>query len=262
MKNSINRLTPWLLSSLLLVLLNSCVSHEELLNFNEGPEFPVDPETIADVPPVIIQADDELDIRVYASNPVAAAPFNLNVKSAEGGSILQGGSSPSYLVNSSGYIDFPTLGRIMVAGLTIEAAKDTISQQLLTYIKDPIVHIRFANFRFTVLGEVTQPATFVVSDEKVTVLEAIGLAGDLTDFGNRNNVLVVREQNGKRTYGRISLRSREVFKSPYFYVRQNDLIYVEPTSSKTAVVPNAAQVAIPWIASLTSIVTLIVLFTR
>src|SRR5690606_13432793 len=132
------------------------------------------------------------------------------------------------------------IGKVQVVGLTTYQAREKITKLAEQYYKDPTVQVRFANFKVTVLGEVTRPATYTVPNEKVTVLDALGLAGDMTIYGKRENVLLVREQNGQKELVRLNLNDSEVFSSPYFYLRQNDVIYIEPGKAKAAA-NNAAR---------------------
>ena len=136
-----------------------------------------------------------------------------------------------------------------------------LSEKLKDYLKNPIVNIRFTNFRITVIGEVNRPSTFTFPDEKVTILEAIGMAGDLTPYGDRKDILVIREQNGTREFGKINLRNRQIFESPYFYLKQNDVIYVYPIKDKSATINTQTQRIIPWVTALSTVATLIVTIT-
>ena len=241
--------------------LSSCVTHEELLNFQEGPEFPTIPQDIMQDSELRVQTDDILNINVYSLDREAAAPYNLSAPTSLSSEAAEV-STLGFLVDADGNIDYPGLGSISVRGLTVQEVKQVILDKVKVYLNDPIVNVRFVNFKVTVLGEVNNPSTLSIPDEKITILEAIGLAGDLTPYGNRTNILVIREQNGKREYGHINLRSREVFNSPYFYLKQNDAIYVEPTKQRTAAVRNQAQNVIPIVTAITSLAALIVTITR
>src|ERR1700743_3803251 len=139
---------------------------------------------------------------------------------------------PGYLVDEKGDIQFQGLGLLHVEGLTKSALKDTLDSRLKEYLKNPYYTIRFMNYRFTMLGEVAHPGIFSIPGEHVSLLEAIGLAGDLTFFGRRDNVLLMRENNGKREWARLDLTKPEVITSPYFYLQQNDVVYVEATTKK------------------------------
>ena len=122
--------------------------------------------------------------------------------------------------------------------------------------------MRWLNFKFTVLGEVSRPATYTLQERSVTVLEAVGLAGDLTNYGSRKNILVIREQDGKREFGRVDLQDRNVFASPYFYLNQNDVVYVEPLKQKTSVVSDQATEVLPWVSAGAILANIIILLFR
>lgn len=203
----------------------------------------------------VIRKGDLLSIIVYSDNPAATALYNqalVNVGSGgssqgSGGNGAGGGSgstvgatsagsptTPGYLVDEKGDIEFQGLGRLHVEGLTKGQLKDTLDSRLKDYLNNPYYTIRFMNYRFTVLGEVTHPGIFGIPGEHVSLLEAIGLAGDLTFYGRRDNVLVMRETNGKREWGRLDLTKPEIMASPYFYLQQNDVVIVEATRKKVA----------------------------
>ena len=138
----------------------------------------------------------------------------------------------TYLVNYDGNIDFPVLGTIKVEGLTRTDLTSMLKERIKEYANDPIVNIRLANFTVTVLGEVARPGTFTIQDERITLLEALGLANDLTIFGKRKNVLLIREIDGKKKYAKIDLTSINTLNSPIYYLQQNDVIYVEQNRAK------------------------------
>jgi polysaccharide export outer membrane protein len=139
-----------------------------------------------------------------------------------------------YIVDNEGNINFPNLGKVHLGGLTKNDAIDSLQKQISTFVSDAVtVNIRFLNYRITVLGEVNRPGTYTVENEKITLLEALGLAGDLTIYGKRNNVLIYREEGGKLLFHRVDLTSSKVFESDYFFLQQNDLIYVQPNKART-----------------------------
>ena len=220
---------------------------------------------------VQIQPDDILEIIVNSINADAAAPFNLgntNPAAVPGSQIIQsttgvrlnpvtesGETSKGYLVDKNGTIDFPILGNISVKGLTIEALKDLLRSKLDKYLQEPILNIRLLNYKITVLGEVMHPSSYSIPSQRITVIDAIGIAGDLTIYGKRENVLLIREENGVRKFVRLNLNSSKIFESPYYYLKQNDVIYVEPNKSRIA----AADIAqIRNISIATSVISLII----
>ena len=205
-----------------------------------------------------ILTDDRLSITVSALDPNAVAIYNLPFVSFASPGSDQIYASPvlqSYLVNSQGNINFPVLGEIKLEGLTLTEAGNLIKNKLAEHVADPIVNIQFVNFRITVLGEVLRPGQFPVTNERVTILDALGLAGDMTAYGRRDNVLLTRNNNGKLEFARINLNSDEVFKSPYFYLQQNDVIYVEPNTVKSI----SSQEIPLYLSSVSTLATLVTL---
>lgn len=168
---------------------------------------------------------------------------------------------PGYLVDKNGEIELPFVGKLKLEGYTTIEARDTITAAISQYIKSPIVNIKFANFKVTVLGEVLKPSTYIMPTEKVTVFDALGQAGDLTIYGRRENILVIRDTlNNQKNMMHLNLNSKNIMSSPYFYLQPNDVVYVEPNKSKAASTDAARNRTITIIASLTSL--LIVFFSR
>lgn len=197
--------------------------------------------------PVIIP-DDILSVTIVTIDPTTAAPVNqaANVPvSATTGTQQQ---VPGLLVDKDGNISLPIIGTVKVGGLTTFQAKALIKTKAEQFFKDPDVQLRFANFKVTVIGEVAHPSAFIIPNEKVSVLDALGLAGDLTIYGRRENVLLIRENNGQKELIRLNLNSSDLFKSPYFYLKQNDVLYVEPNRSKI-VAADAQQTRVITIAA-------------
>ena len=241
------------------LMASSCVTHDELLNFTKGPELPTAPVDIQNLPQLEIQPDDLLSIRVKSLDPVAAEPFNVDPLNMNMNMNMAGGGMRpliGYLVSREGTIDFPMLGTIKVIGMTTDELKALLLKELDPFLKDPIVLVRFLNFRITVLGEVRAPGTYFVGQERVTLLDMLGQAGDITPYGSRTNVLIVREQNGKRVSARLNLQNRNIFKSPFFYLQQNDVIYVEPLPTRTASIRDQSQRILPWLSAITALTTL------
>lgn len=181
-----------------------------------------------------IQPNDILTIVVKAADPKVTAPFNpiSSMTSNNMSSQTDLAIRPTYTVDNDGFIVLPMLGKVHVAGLTRIEAIEKIRLQLEQYIKDPGVNINFNNFRVSVLGEVAHPGSFILPTERVTVLEALGLAGDLTVRGLRKNVMLIREINGKKSVHRLDLTQQSTLNSPYYYLAQNDVIYVEPNKAQ------------------------------
>ena len=185
-----------------------------------------------------IMPKDLLTITVNTSDPEAAAPFNLVVQSpinvARTSNLTQQPSLQQYLVNNDGFIDFPVLGRLQVGGLTKNEAENLIREKLGDYLREtPIVTVRMSNYKIAVLGEVARPGMFTVNNEKVNIFEALAMAGDLTVWGLRDNVKLIREDaTGKREIINLNLNNAEIVTCPYYYLQQNDILYVTPNKTK------------------------------
>lgn len=184
-----------------------------------------------------IQANDILYIYVESQTPEATMAFNQETnKSAvsRSGAVINPGSGAvqGYLVNQDGYIIFPVLGKIKVLGMTHSELAHMLEERLVTdgHLLDPVVTVKLMNFRVCVLGDVARPGQLVVQGERLTIFEALSMVGDLEITGQRENVTVIREENGQRIIGTLNLASKDVFDSPYYYLHQNDVVYVEPNS--------------------------------
>ena len=185
---------------------------------------------------IIIQPQDQLSIIVTSRDPKMAVPFNLSVSTFYTGSELASGGGASqritgYIVDNSGDIQFPSLGKIHVAGMNRWELQDTIKDQLADtgLLKDAVVTVEFLNFKISVLGEVTAPGTYSVTGDKITILQALALARDLTIYGQREDVQVIREQNGRRQIFKMDLTRSDIFTSEAYYLQQNDVVYVTPS---------------------------------
>ncbi|MEO7490159.1 MAG: polysaccharide biosynthesis/export family protein [Ferruginibacter sp.] len=182
-----------------------------------------------------IQKNDQLWITVGGSNPLDLVSLNsgngMGVM-ATGSSAVMTGAAIGYLVEANGKIKIPYVGNVQAEGLTRLQLEDTLTQLFKDYTKNPVVNVRFLNYNFSVLGEVNLRGKFNMVNERTTILEALSMAGDMTDLAKRDNVLVVREVNGIRNLARVNLLSKNLFKSPYYYLRTNDVIYVEPVKAK------------------------------
>ncbi|WP_162053463.1 polysaccharide biosynthesis/export family protein [Pontibacter pamirensis] len=184
-----------------------------------------------------IQPDDLLSINISSLSPEGNALFNKTVfttASTRSSDVASANINDGYLVDRDGFIEFPVLGKINLGGMTKREAQEMLNRRLQEYLKEPTVNIRYLNFRITVLGEVKNPSTFTIQSEKINVLEALGMAGDMTSFGRRERVLLIRERGGVRSIDRIDLSKKEILNSPDFYLQQNDVIYVEPNGAKVA----------------------------
>ena len=231
--NKINILTVLVAAILSLA---SCGSVKDIAYFqNKAVD---DPEAIDKHAGIVIQPKDMLSIVVSNRNPELVAMFNLPVVSYQAGSeIVETGYQQrllGYVVDNDGIIDFPVLGPIQVAGLTRWELSELIRGKLVGggYLSDAVVTVEFMNFKVSVLGEVNSPGTYNVEGDKVTILQAISLAKDLTIFGMRENVTVIRERDGERIFYEVNLCDVSMFKSPAYYLQQNDVVYVQPSEIK------------------------------
>ncbi|HEV2479875.1 MAG TPA: polysaccharide biosynthesis/export family protein [Puia sp.] len=256
-----------LLSALALV---SCGSTRSLV-YMQG-TFDTAQLSKIDIPEPIVRKGDLLSIVVYSDNPQATALYNQSLitvgssssgeSSSQGSSSLSGSSasvtSAGYLVDGNGDIQFQGLGRLHLEGLTVSQVRDTLDSRLRLVLKNPYYNIRFLNYRFTMLGEVNKPGIYSIPGESMSILEAIGMAGDLTFFARRNNVLIIRENNGKREFGRLDLTKPQIMASPYFYLQQNDMVIVEPNKKRIAASDVATTRNITIAVSVLSLVVILV----
>lgn len=238
--------------------LTSCIPHKELLILNDVPQDADETETITNQTDLRIQPEDLLSITVTSYNLEASKPFNGTDDMRVLAQAMQGQGNvvemlTGYFVDTEGFIDFPVLGRVNVNKKTIGEVKDIIGTELKNYLKDPVVNIRLLNLKVSVLGEVKLPGTIRLTNKRITVLEAIGMAGDLTPYSNRTNVLVIREKGGKRTVKRLNLQSKSCFSSPYYYLQQNDVVYVEPNKTKVNTVADKSSRILAYVSSAISV---------
>jgi len=180
-----------------------------------------------------IQKNDQLFITVGGSNTLDLGILNsANGMISGAAASASGGTTTGYLVEADGKIKVPYIGKVQAEGLTRLQLEDTLTRLFADYTKNPVVNVRFSNYNFSVMGEVGRSGRYNMASERTTILEAISMAGDLTEFGKRENVLVVREVNGKRDFARVNLLSKSLFTSPYYYLKTNDVVYVEPVKAK------------------------------
>ncbi len=180
-----------------------------------------------------LQPDDLLNVIVSAENPEVTVPFNL--PQIQGNYQLNENQSniKTYLIDNDGFIEFPVVGRLKLGGLTRTQAINALSEKVSFYIKNPSINLRILNYKISILGHVLKPGSYTIPSERITLLEALSLAGDLTIYGKRNNILVIHEEEGKKTYNRVDLTKVDILNLEHYYLSQNDVIYVEP--NKTAV---------------------------
>lgn len=214
-----------------ILMISACRTPQELIYF-QGLEEQLQTDSlrlkqIVGQTEIQIQYNDILEIRVSSFDPRAVAPFMNQGINAEGNT-NENTAISGYLVDVSGAIDFPVLGKITLRGLTIREAEELLRTELENYVKSPVVDVRLQNFQVTVLGEINNPGVYRFPNENVTVLQVLGMAGDISQVGNRTNLLIIREEGEERTFARINMLTAEVFSSPFYYLQQNDIVYVEP----------------------------------
>lgn len=214
------------------LFITSCVSKKRITRFQYDD---INQSLVSNDYKTVFKPDDLLQITISAQDLKSVAPFNLpavNFAAATGLAIAQP-MQQAYLVDSKGRIDFPILGEIEVGGKTREEVIKAFKLRLdPDYVKKPTINIIISNFKVTVTGDVRRPGTFTIPNERITIIEAVGLAGDINISARRDNVLVVREELGKKTTYRVNLLSKELFTSPVYYLQQNDMVYVEPNNAK------------------------------
>ncbi len=248
----------------IIVFGSSCVSTKKTTYFNNAQEASYTP-SILDSSFIVIQKNDILSIVITSLNPEASAIFNtVNTSTTNYTSTGTYQSIGGYLVNSEGFIELPILGNIKVAGLTKKGLKEKITNILIEkkLLLEPIVSIRQLNFEITVLGEVGRPSVITVPSEKVSLIKALGLAGDITIYGEKNNVTLIRENNGKRIVTHIDLNSADFLTSPYYYLQPNDVIYVESNKNKVASVSRTRQSLPVIISSLSLLIIALTYFKK
>ena len=270
---------PLVLLLLTFLSLSRCVRYKDLVNFRE---YPIDVnqfDSLSNGAVLKIQPNDLLHITISAGDSeaakLAAAPFNQPTTGNQQGGMIQqqgqlGGGSASfpfeyfngYFVDDNGNVNLPTLGTLRMGGMTLVEAHQYIKKLLEPYLEQPGVDVRFLNLKVTLFGEIARPGLLRLSNQRTTILEAISASGDLTSFADRRKVLVVREENGRRNYYYIDLTKKDIFTSPAFYLRQNDLIYIEPLPIKIASAPDLISRIISYTTAGLSLVTLIIALGR
>ena len=252
-----------------LVLLGGCSGSKEVAYFQN-----IDSVSLAasrGLYDAKIMPKDELTITVNTIDPTASAPFNLSVSNSVGtsGQLASGsGSLQGYLVDNDGNINFPKVGVLHVVGLTKNQCQDLIRSKISSYFnvnENPIVTVRMSSYRVTVIGEVGSPKVVPVTTEKINIMEALASCGDLTIYGKRNNVILIREDaKGEKSYHRLNLNDANLLNSPYYYLQQNDMVYVEPNSvkAKNASIGASTTLWLSAVGIVTSLASLVINILR
>ncbi|MDQ1141160.1 polysaccharide biosynthesis/export family protein [Pedobacter agri] len=223
----INRFNFALLA--LVILFTSCGSYKNIPYYQDLDKTKSSEEQISNYKPTVIANADVIGINVSSRTPEASAIFNYGAKDPQ--SALNG-----YVVDQKGEVQIPLIGAVKVAGFTTAQVQEKLNQLLLTYYKDPVSNVRILNFKIAVYGDVLKPDVYSIKDEKITITQALTMAGDLNITALRKNVVLVREEDGKRNFVTIDLTSKSIFNSPYYYLKNNDQIYVQPGKTKYATV--------------------------
>lgn len=216
-------------SCCLIFLSASCTPNRNLVYFSDLVSKSGDSQVITAETEPKIQPSDLLSISINTPSVESNLLFSSNSNNLNKNGYFE---REGYRVDKEGNINLPVVGKVYLKDLTLEQAQQKIVKSLTNYVKNPIANIQFMNFRITVIGEVNHPSTFNIPNEQVNLLEALGMAGDLTAYGKRENILIIREMEGKRSIVRLNLNNRDILNSPYFYLKQNDVIYVEPDKAK------------------------------
>ena len=250
-----------ILCAILSIVFASCSSNRNLVYFSNIDSSPNYKQEINNRTEPIIQSNDLLSITVNSLNPESNLLFNNSILLPSSNTLSNTETtrkaSEGYLVDKEGFIKFPVIGNVHLGGLTRSEAIKVLTTRLEESVKKPIVNISFINFRITVLGEVNKPSSFLIPTEHISLLEVIGIAGDLTPYGKRENVLVIREKEGVRTLAHLNLTDKDVFKSPYFYLQQNDIVYVQPDKARS-LQASSRTINLPIYLSIASIVVFLV----
>ena len=263
------RITNILRVSVAAALLSSCAT-PKIAYFQDIQ--PGTAEEVSNATEIRVRPEDKISILVNSKDPLLANLFNLPIVSRQIGTVSSASSSNSqgisgYTVNKEGDIDFPVLGPVHVAGMTREEIAAHIKHELISQdlVKDPVVTVEFMNLTVSVLGEVVHPGRFSIDKDRLTLLDAISMAGDLTVYGKRDNVLVQRDENGKKVLYKVNLNSgHDLYASPVYYLQQNDILYVTPnkTKAKTSNISRSTTIWFSVVGSLVSLASLIIAITK
>ena len=246
-----------------LVLLASCSSPKKVLYFQDIDKTQL--QELANSYQAVIKKDDNLSIIVTGPDKSVVMPYNMTLSETLGNYNNPERSTIGYLVDSNGNIQFPILGTIHVEGMTRNELCEYLTRQISKDVKDPIVHVSFRNYKVTVLGEVRSPGTYTMESEKVNVLQAISRAGDLTLMAKREDIMLLREEEGKIVCHKLDLKRSHLLDSPYFFLQQNDVLYIPPSTGRVATGTNTLSFWTSIISSVTSavaIVTTVLTLTR
>jgi polysaccharide export outer membrane protein len=235
-----NTLRSILFLIFIVITFSACNTEKPLLYFQPSSKHSTDTVNLAKYYVPKIHTGDILSIYVNSLSPEASSFFNPYSANSSGSSNALSASSTNgqvaptgYLVDSEGEIELPLLGNIKISGYTTTQVRDTLKKKLALYLKEPTVLVRFTNFKISILGEVSHPDVYNISNESITLPEAISMAGDLTIYAKRDSIEIIRDVDGKKVFANVNFQSRDVFNSPYYYLHANDIVYVKPAKTKT-----------------------------
>jgi polysaccharide biosynthesis/export protein len=231
--------------SIILCCLSSCVTNQELINFRSGKEkeptlSKLPKQDISNQLDLKLQANDVLAVIIMSPDGILSAPYNL-VPPLTGVQSATPTSPSTFIINSDGFIHLPSLGAFKAVGLTVKEFREEVIKKVSLMLENPTVNIRLINFKISVTGEVQHPGVYPVENERITIIEALAKAGDLTLYSDRQHILIIREHDGVREQGEIDLKDTKFFTSPFYYLQQNDVVYVEPNKRK------ATQITQPFV---------------
>ena len=259
--------------SILLCGLSACKTNKDLYlyNFRSGEEkaptlSQLPKQEVTNKTDIKLQVNDVLAVIIMSPDGSLATPYNF-IAPQMASQAVNSSAPSSFIINTDGMVYLPSLGAFKASGLTIKELREDVLKKVSTFLEDPSVNIRLLNFKVTVSGEVAQPRTLQIEGERITLLEALSQAGDLTPYSNREHIMIIRESNGVREYAEVNLKDTKLFSSPYYYLQQNDVVYVEPTKLKIRQVQQIdnntyLQPIQTGISVVLSILTLIFLFKK
>jgi polysaccharide export outer membrane protein len=245
----------------LVIGFTSCVSKKEIVYFQNDE---IDQSKVSNSYRTIIKPDDLLQITITSQDIEAVRPFNLSAVtySTSSNSAIGVAQQQTYLVDTNGEIEFPVLGKLKIGGLSRNEVINFLKNKLSPdYIKEPNINIRIANYKISVMGDVRKPGSYNIPNERITILDALALAGDINISGQRNNILIIREENNKKVEYRVDLRSKDVLTSPVYYLQQNDVVYVEPNYARIQSASSNSSTSL-FISITGLIITIVSLLTR
>lgn len=235
-----------LVAAALLMLFTSCTAYKKVIYFRDVPDsVRLAPKvvTAGEFKDPIIQPNDILQISIQTIDPKTNDLIGGSLTSTNTGQQSNSQTAPGFLVDKNGFIELALIGRIKVAGMNTTEVKDKIHELVSLYYRNPVVNVRFSNFEITVIGDVNHPGTFIAPNERVNIISALGMAGDMQISGKRNNLMLIREENGIKKIIRLDMNSSDIFSSPYYYLKQRDILYVQQNKVKgnTANIDNTKE---------------------